>query len=192
MVMPAEGGTPVALTDGSGFGAFPAWSPSGLQIAFQDERSGRSALWLRSRDSVGGPWRDPKPLTDFGCWWTDWSPDGRTLACMSPAARSLVLVSTQSSRVLRSDLLTLNHLSPRGTPRFGRDGKSLYVPAAHQDGRQGIWAIPLAGGPARLVVAFDDPVLTSPTPTYISLDGDRLFLAVADYESDIWVARLRW
>jgi hypothetical protein len=40
------------------------------------------------------------------------------------------------------------------------------------------------------VVAFDDPAL-APTQ-YFSIGPDRLFLTVGQYESDIWVAKLRY
>ncbi|MEK7668299.1 MAG: hypothetical protein AAB409_06595 [Gemmatimonadota bacterium] len=42
----------------------------------------------------------------------------------------------------------------------------------------------------RLVAAFDDPALVSFNA--ISVGPDELYLTVAQYESDIWVANLRW
>ena len=54
----------------------------------------------------------------------------------------------------------------------------------------GVWAIPVRGGEARLVIALDDPAVTA--PGYLSLGRDRLYLTVSEYESDIWVATLRY
>jgi hypothetical protein len=54
----------------------------------------------------------------------------------------------------------------------------------------GVWAVPLYGGTPRLIVAFDDPALDA--PGHVSVGPDRLYLTVSVYESDIWVARLRW
>ncbi len=57
-----------------------------------------------------------------------------------------------------------------------------------------MWAIPLAGGQARLIVAFDDPAITPVTMGggVMSVGPSRLYLMVAEYESDIWVATLRY
>ncbi len=75
-------------------------------------------------------------------------------------------------------------------PKYSRDGRTIYIVATHQDGRRGVWAIPATGGPARLVVASDDPAVTA--QWHISVGRDRLYLTVAEYESDIWVAKLSW
>jgi len=50
--------------------------------------------------------------------------------------------------------------------------------------------MPPAGRAARLVVAFDDPALTSGLS--FNVGPDRLYLTVAEYESDIWVATLKY
>ncbi len=57
-----------------------------------------------------------------------------------------------------------------------------------------MWAIPLAGGQARLIVAFDDPAITPVTMGggVMSVGPSRLYLMVAEYESDTWVATLRY
>ena len=43
------------------------------------------------------------------------------------------------------------------------------------------------------MIAFDDPAMVPLTGTgnLISLGPDRIYLTVAQYESDIWVASLR-
>jgi len=55
----------------------------------------------------------------------------------------------------------------------------------------GIWAISLYGGAPRLIVAFDDPALVN-FAGIMSVGPDRLYLTISEYESDIWVAKLRW
>ena len=76
--------------------------------------------------------------------------------------------------------------------RFSRDGRTLYLDAKHRDGRRGIWAIPTAGTGARLAVWFNDPARVIPDPNKFAVSRDRLYLALGEYESDIWVARLKW
>jgi len=66
------------------------------------------------------------------------------------------------------------------------------VVASHQDGRRGFWALAVAGGPARLVVSFDDPTLEVSMAPVVAVSRDHLFFAVQEYESDIWLAKLRW
>jgi hypothetical protein len=39
------------------------------------------------------------------------------------------------------------------------------------------------------VVAFDDPTVTAES---FSVGPDRVYLTVSEFESDIWVAKLRW
>jgi hypothetical protein len=54
-----------------------------------------------------------------------------------------------------------------------------------------VWAIPVAGGTPRLVVAFDDPALANLMGN-LSVGPDRLYLTVADYQSDVFVAKLNF
>jgi hypothetical protein len=71
---------------------------------------------------------------------------------------------------------------------FSRDGTAIYLFGAHEDGRRGIWKIPLGAGAPRLIVSDDDPGLSffgQPT-----VGADRVYATVAAYESDVWVMRL--
>ena len=78
------------------------------------------------------------------------------------------------------------------TEGFSQDGLSVYL-IATRGGRRGVWTWPLAGGEPRLLVAFDDPQLIPYGPPYepFSVDGNRIYLTVAQNESDIWVMNLR-
>jgi hypothetical protein len=108
-----------------------------------------------------------------------------------PGAATLVLVA-RDGRVTRRALLGASRLRLGPCLRFSRDGKILYGVGKHEDGRAGVWAIPATGaGEPRLVIAFDDPVLVTPADASFSLGADRLYLTVADYESDVWAAKLQ-
>jgi Tol biopolymer transport system component len=190
MVVPADGGVPTALTDDSSVNVNPVFSPSGLTIAFWRARKGPYRIWLVSRDSVGGRWHEPVQLTDFDCGLPVWVPDGRGVLCGSGG--DLIIVSPQGRILWRSNLLTSSGLTRRSARfRYSRDGRTIFVSGRHEDGRHGIWAIPVAGGAPRLVVAFDDPVLDNPLGLF-NVGPDHLYVTVADYESDIWVANLHW
>jgi len=190
LVVPAEGGTPTALTSSSA-DVDPRWSPDGLHIAFMSPRTGRFEAWILSRDSIGGAWHHEFQLTDSGCWFRDWAPDGSGVLCNWGG--SLFLVSLQKRVLWRRDLVALGFQRIYGSyTRFSRDGRTLYLTGRYRDGRIGVWAVPVSGGPPRLVVAFDDPGLVLPYLATLSVGRDRLYLPVAEYQSNIWVAKLKW
>jgi Tol biopolymer transport system component len=187
MVMPAEGGTPSALTHGLGANSFPAWSPTGRAIAFRSNRTGSQRLWLLSRDRVGGAWREAGPFVECQNNLPDWAPDGSGVLCDS--GTELIFASPQGREIWRRNVIPTSGLISYLNPRYATDGKTVYASGRHRDGRAGVWAIPVAGGAPHLVIASDDPSLVA---RYLSVSRDRLYLSVAQYESDIWVANLRW
>ena len=189
MVMPSEGGRVVALTDGPGVNAAPRWSPDGLWIVFGSDRGGTNAAWVLSRDSLGARWHEAAQLTASLCGNPTFAPEGGAVACAN-GTDGLQLVSPQGGRVVRSDLAAAAGLVFVAYATYSRDGRTIYLNATHRDGRDGVWAIPATGGAARQVVAFDDPKVAG--TWYISVGPDRLYLTVAEYASDIWVANLRW
>ena len=195
-VMPAPGGTPVVLPEDSGLNFSPSWSPDGRRIAFVLRRHGIAKCGLLSRDSVGGPWRGPVALGGFACYPGAWAPDGSGFVTSrgaegDPGTATMVLVSSEGSATRRA-LPAASELQLGAFPRFSRDGRTIYGSGVRRDGRGGVWAIPASGaGKPQLVIAYDDPALVNVFGS-LSVSTDRLFLTVAQYESDIWVAKLRW
>ncbi len=193
-VVPAEGGSPTALTQERGFIADEAWSPDGLTISFISAIPGGYRTWVLSRDSVGAPWHERRILVD-SAYVAAWAPDGSgALITGDPDLPNSTFdfVSPQGRKLWHRDLAAMYGLTlSGGRPRYSPDGRTIYAAAAHRDGRRGVWAIPARGGSPRLVVAFDDPALANPYG-FLSVGPDRLYLTVAEYESDIWVAKLSW
>lgn len=195
MVIGADGGQPSAITNNPGFNDFHAWSPSGLQLAVTSNRTGHWAIWILSRDSVGGAWHQAVRLTDK-CYSPVWAPNGSGLLCRGDHTaaydgKDLVFISRQGRELWRRNIIPTSGLVDFGWRHDARDGRTIYVPGIHRDGSQGVWAIPVAGRAPRLVIAFDDPALANPSPD-LSVGADRLYLTVAQYESNIWVANLHW
>jgi Tol biopolymer transport system component len=193
LVVPAAGGEPTVLFKGPPHNNYPIWSPSGLDIEFLSTRTRRNEIWILSRDSVGGAWHAPVQLTDFGAFPLHWTPDGTGVLAISQG--TLIVVSRDKRILWRRDLAATDGLALTGLPTttaYSRDGRTIYLGAAHRNGRRGIWAIPVAGGRARQVIAFDDPALIAAFGGCVSVGVDRLYLTVSQYESDIWVANLRW
>jgi len=188
MVVSADGGPPVALTDGPGADVWPVWSPDGLSLAFLSNRSGSRRLWLLARDSVGGAWHETGPLADCPPFnEINWVPDGSGVLC--DTNRDLVVFTPQGKEIWRRTMDPASGLFARANARYSRDGRIIYQSGRHRDGRAGVWAIPVAGRPLRLVIAAADPSLAAGC---VSLGPDRLYLTVYQYESDIWVANLQW
>ncbi len=195
MVMSSEGGSPAVVTKPPTnlWDNFPVWARSGLAIAFGRYDGATIEPWLVARDTVGGQWREPVRLSGHGCFPSDWAPDGSGVLCVSyPSGKTLSLLPARGPTLWTRDLAATSQLTAGGyaLPKYSRDGRTIYIVATHQDGRRGVWAIPATGGPARLVVASDDPAVTA--QWHISVGRDRLYLTVAEYESDIWVAKLSW
>jgi hypothetical protein len=140
-----------------------------------------------TRDSVGGAWGAPSALTDVPCWPLALDPDGSGVLCESPQPGQLFFVSWAGRILWRHEVpFAFFELA-----EYSRDGRTVYFEAEREDGRTGIWAIGDGGrGAVQLAIAFDDPTLQG-TP-WISVGPDRLYLSVAELESDIWVAKLRY
>jgi len=149
----------------------------------------RAQTWLLSRDSVRGAWHSEVLLADSAAP-DDWAPDGSGVLCR--AGSWLMLVSPQKRVLWRRDIRAMSHLDEWGPVTYSRDGRMLYTIGSHPDGRWGVWAFPVSGGKARLVVLVADPFLSVPSNAGLSIGRDRLYLTVSEYESDIWVAKLKW
>jgi Tol biopolymer transport system component len=191
MVVSADGGTPVQVASAE-WTWLPSWSPSGLEFAFNLGQPGQMETWVVSRDAIGGPWGEATQLTDFGCELSDWAPDGSGVLCtvgygiVPEADTSLVLVSREREVLWRYDPSTAGLVLTSLYQRFSRDALTIYARLRHEDGRFGIWAIPVQGGEPSLVVAYDDTGITA--ERWLSVGPDRLYLTVLQTEADIWVA----
>jgi hypothetical protein len=184
MVAPAEGGQPVAVSSGPHDHQYPVWGANSLDLFFGSNQSGQWATWVASRDSVGGAWRDAVKFIDEP-FLSGTAPDGGGMLQILP----LTLYSREGRVLWRRDLEATSRLTIQSEARYSRRGSEVYAVGA-RDGRRGVWAIPIPHGEPRLVIAFDDRVLS--VFEWVSVGPDRLYLTVAEYESDIWVARLRW
>jgi Tol biopolymer transport system component/DNA-binding SARP family transcriptional activator len=188
-VVSADGGQPTRLTDTPEIDETPIWSPDGLSLAFRSLQQGHLEAWSVSRDRVGGRWGKASRLTDLACAFQAWARDGSGLICGAQHQTALTLIS-RSGRVRWRRDLAASGLSLPGPPAISPDGATLYLRAARGT-EAGIWAWPVSGGPARLVVSFDE---RSPTvlayPGTINVTRDGLYLTVGEYESDIWVMDL--
>jgi len=77
--MSADGRSPQQLTEDPAQEQFPNWAPDRRQILFVSDKSGRSELYLISRETVDLHWEEPGQLTFDGAWFGKWSPDGQLM-----------------------------------------------------------------------------------------------------------------
>jgi Tol biopolymer transport system component len=186
MVVSADGGTPVQVASAPQTW-LPVWSPSGLELAFLSSQSGQFETWVVPREAIGRPWGEAMQLTDFGCWLSDWAPDGGGVLCsVGGGSGETVLVSRGGEVLWRYDPSTAGLELSNTYQRFSADGSVVYAAGRHEDGTEGIWAIRVQGGEPRLVVAYDDDELTA--WMWLSVGRDHLYLTVRQTLSDIWVA----
>jgi len=180
------------MADDGEWDAFPTWSPNGLEIAFWSGRGGSPGIWITSRDSVGGEWGEPVQLThDLRCLGPTWDPSGAGIACVGFPGSNINLVTRGGdvrTILTGSDIgLSVDGISAVFSPH----GSIVYFLAIDQNLTQGVWSIPATGGEPRLVVTVDDPSLLV-FRTGISVGADKLYLSIAEYESDIWVMDLEY
>ncbi|MEP7326995.1 MAG: protein kinase [Gemmatimonadota bacterium] len=124
-----------------------------------------------------------RPIAVFGDF-PHWSPSQDLIAFHSP--EGLRVTSPGGT----SRLLVPN--SPGdGEPFYAAwssDGKTVYY-VAHSPRGSAIRAVPVTGGPSRLLVRFDDPTRQH-TRYGFTTDGRTFYLTIGSPESDIWVAEL--
>ena len=74
-------------------------------------------------------------------------------------------------------------------PAWSADSRTVYYKAFDRSLESSIWAVPVSGGPPRLLVSFDDPAMQSPRDEFAT-DRSRFFFTISKYESDISVLDL--
>ena len=75
-------------------------------------------------------------------------------------------------------------------PIWSRDSRTLYFNSHDPKGNASFWAIPITGGTPRLLTRFTDPTMPAYRPEW-SMSGDRMYFAIQDRQSDIWVMEAR-
>jgi imidazolonepropionase-like amidohydrolase/Tol biopolymer transport system component len=129
-VMPIEGGSARALTDGFAWDMQPRFSPNGKWIAFTSDRGGGDNIWVMKRDGT-----DPREVSteDFRLLNNPaWSPDGEFIAARKhfTSRRSLGAGEIWLYHRSGGDGLQLtkrpNDQKDLGEPAFSPDGRYVY------------------------------------------------------------------
>ena len=165
----------------------PGFAPDGRRLVFTGEAGGGRRLFVvaRTGDST---WGRARQLTREESWGGRWSPDGGSIVHCRPDGLWLIAPDGSGARrlVAASD-------SAGPSPElalWSPDGRTIYYKAFDPAGRSSFWAVPAAGGPPRLLIAFDDPRRPSSRAEFAT-DGDRLYFTVGARQSDVWTMALR-
>jgi Tol biopolymer transport system component len=194
----ADGGNEARLTDDPGEDFHPSFSPDGLRITFS--RAGPDAQWesggiyVMSRGAVGGEWSPPEQLSSNveavplsgNAYTPRWSPDGNQIVYRHDAGSAIGIVSLEGQVTILLEGRT-EGFARVWQPEWSSDGRFVYFLGTDSSGTEGLYLIPVAGGTPRELVRFEDP--TRDVFNYALGDG-KVYLSVAEYESDIWVMDL--
>jgi len=169
--------------------SFPLWSPDGAALAFHDQSPGRTpgtarGLFVTRRDRVGR-WSEPRALReDAGSG--SWSPDGRSLIAATVNTIEVIDADSGPPRVIYAR--RPGSADPQvGGAILAEDGRTVFFKSVDDSGRASLWSVPVTGGRPRLMVTFTD--LSRPsTRGDFAVGAGRFFFALADRQSDIWVA----
>jgi Tol biopolymer transport system component len=188
-VKPLDGGPAQVVTATPGQESFPRWSPDGSSLVYYDQiEPFRLSV---TRYDAGAGWSAPVEVAR-GMLGSAWSPDGRHIAGIARTSLSLsgALMVVPAAGGTPRALFALGPDAPPGDDvEWGRDGL-VYYKAHDAAGRASLWAVDPAGGRPRLLVRFSDPNFQSSRKDFAT-DGKRLYFAIEDRQSDVFVAELR-
>jgi Tol biopolymer transport system component len=189
-VVSADGIHSEAVTETPREEQHAGWSPDGNSLVFDVTPLGSSLetseAYIVTRAQRGAPWGTPRQLTTHGSSDPKWSPDGSLIAFTAGGTLRVIAPDGTGERVV---VPSAPDRPEPAYPVWSKDGRSIYYKAYDRDRNSTIWSVPVAGGPARLLVRFDDPSRRSLRREFAT-DGVRFYFTVARYESDIWTMEI--
>jgi TolB protein len=185
LILPLNGGAVTQVAPTNTDQRVADWAPNGKALVWYDRAT--SAAWVAHR-SADGKWQPPV-LRAVGFIHPKWSPDGRMLIGATP--NGAIVVSPADSgpaRIIYAPRpLSTDPLAE--WPTWAGDGRAVWFKSHDAEGRASIWSILATGGIPRLLVRFDDVTRPSYRVEWAT-DGKRLYFAINDRQSDIWVVEL--
>jgi Tol biopolymer transport system component len=183
-VKPLDGGPVEQVTDTPAQESYPVWSPDGRAIVFYNQVA-PFAIYVARRES-DRRWSSPPSLLVSPGLGADWSRDGAWVAYVaseSDASAGPVMVVPAAGGVPRR-LFEPGPVAAEGQVLWSPDARTVYFKAHDAEGRTSFWAVSATGGAPRLLVRFPNPDRQS------AVDGQRLYFAIEDRQSDVFVAEM--
>jgi len=127
----------------------------------------------------------------------EWAPNGQAILSVTgglgtPLSLEAIALAGGERRqllVVRDPATDVAPLSPH-LSLWAADGRAVYfVGLDPKDRTIGIWRVPVAGGPARLAVRFDDPARPWHQNGF-RIHGGKFYFTLGDLQSDVWMTEL--
>ena len=177
-LMNADGSDQRPLSSAEAQEGWVSWSPDGLRIAFQSDRSGALNVHvvdvvngvLASEDGMG---RLTNSLPGRGSWEPAWSPDGMWIAYSSQQAAGSDIFLVRPDGTARQRLTDNDALD--GTPAWSPDGTRLAI-FSDRDGSWNLYVMNADGSQERRLTADaaeDSAPAWSPDGNWIAFMSDR-------------------
>jgi Tol biopolymer transport system component len=119
---------------------YPAWSPDGLSLVFNSQRSGGSEVWSIARNGQNAAQLTDDPSLDDS---PDWSPDGSRIAFLSDRSGEgdIYLVNPEG----KNQVQLTNGPYFEGGPIWSPDGRYILFTARQvsiqEEGNLGLWVM---------------------------------------------------
>jgi Tol biopolymer transport system component len=156
----------------------PDYSPDGLHIAFDSDRSGATEIWVCRSDGT-----EPRRITNFFGPMTGsprWSPNGRMLAFDSRVqGRSAIFIVDASGGTPTRITTGAFESADNVVPSWSHDGQSLFF-SSNRTGRWEIWRKSISGEDENQITrqgGFNGVE---------SLDGESLYYVQDTVKTTIW------
>jgi hypothetical protein len=183
-LMTRDGRSIQVVTDDPSHEMGADWSPDGLKIAFYSDKTGRYELYVLSKDEAG--WGKPEQITFDGGQNPKWSPLGDYIAYFSEDSLKIISYEDRKTKTLVKAQDTIRII---GGVECSLDGKIVLYTAVDGQGDVSICSVPVIGGKPETKIIFDDPYMKYGQPV-ISTDGQRIYLALHQDESNVWIMDL--
>ena len=178
----ADGTGETRLTDDPRDERHPTFSSDGLAIAFEAAWP-QNDVYVITREAVGAPWSAPRQITTTGARHPRWSQDGSRILYNTDADEiGIVTLSGEDQSVFSAPV---TGFAGAEWPLWSPDEREIYFTTVDPTGVRGLYAVSAAGGTPRPLILFDDP--SKQMPFSFSISGDRIYLSVTEYDSDIFV-----
>jgi serine/threonine-protein kinase len=168
--------------------ANPVWGADANTLVIQRSSAERDRLYLWTRSRDDGAWVMAKLLTPDGGADPTVAPDGRLIAYIWGGALHLVAPDGTANRVLVPAADPAVRPEPT-MPGWSPDSRTVFYMAYDEQRAGSLWSVPVDGGAPTRLVRFDDPRRPSLRRDFAT-DGQRLYYAVADPASDVYIVEL--
>jgi Tol biopolymer transport system component len=184
-VMPASGGAPEPVRTKTTNNISPTWAPTGEALAYNSMDA--LVACIVSRKANSRSWQETSTkLFPAGTQGIQWSPDGRWIAY---AINDSIAVAPADGGSPPREIAVPLGFSNFAYTRWSPDSRTIYFSGLMPDARFLVYAVSPTGGPLREVAHSDGPSFQ----TYrfsMDIQGNTLYLSLADRQSDIWMAEV--